>query len=138
MFEKNFEKDFLGSGWKFPVQVDETTGRIKVSSYEEDIKEAIGIIIGTRKGERVMMPGFGCEIHDYAFSTLDYTTINQMENAVAEAIRIWEPRVDQVSTKVTFDQEDKGKVYINVSYVVRTTNNPYNLVYPYFVNEGFV
>lgn len=138
MFEKNFEKDFLGSGWKFPVQVDETTGRIKVSSYEEDIKEAIGIIIGTRKGERVMMPEFGCEIHDYAFSTLDYTTINQMENAVTEAIRIWEPRVDQVSTKVTFDQEDKGKVYINVSYVVRTTNNPYNLVYPYFVNEGFV
>lgn len=62
MEQNDFAKDFLGTGWKFPVEVDEITGRIKMSSYEEDIQEAIGIILKTRKGERMMRPDFGCEL----------------------------------------------------------------------------
>ena len=34
-------ESFLGQGFRFPVQVDEATGRFKMSSYEDDIKEAI-------------------------------------------------------------------------------------------------
>jgi len=37
-------REFLGRGWKFPVGVD-PKGEIKMSEYEQDIKEAIWLIL---------------------------------------------------------------------------------------------
>ena len=46
----NDSKSFLGCGLKFPLQVDPKTGKLAMVSFEEDIKEAIGIIINTIRG----------------------------------------------------------------------------------------
>lgn len=129
-------KGFLGTGFHFPIEVDEATGRMKEVSLEEDISQSIRIIMMTRKGERVMRPEFGCDIHDYVFGTMDYTTLVQMEHAVREALTIWEPRITQVEVAIDSEQEEEGVLLIRISYVVRSTNNPYNLVYPYYINEG--
>lgn len=129
-------KGFLGTGFHFPIEVDEATGRMKTVSLEEDIEQAIRIILMTRKGERVMRPEFGCDIHDYAFDTMDYTTRFQVEQAVREALVMWEPRITNVEVHVNNEQEKEGMLLIEISYVVRSTNNPYNLVYPYYINEG--
>lgn len=129
-------KGFLGTGFHFPIEVDEATGRMKEVSLEEDISQSIRIIMMTRKGERVMRPEFGCDIHDYVFGTMDYTTLVQMEHAVREALTIWEPRITQVEVAIDSGQEEEGVLLIRISYVVRSTNNPYNLVYPYYINEG--
>lgn len=129
-------KGFLGKGWKFPVQVDPVTGRIMMSEYEEDISEAIRIILSTAKGERVMRPGFGCGIHKYVFGLTDVTSLRLLESDVKDAIILWEPRVDDVEVSVDFDQEKSGKLLINIQYVVRTTNNLFNLVYPFYIYEG--
>ena len=51
-------KEFLGRGLKFPLQVDPRTGKLAMVEHEEDIREAIGIILNTMQGERVMRPGF--------------------------------------------------------------------------------
>lgn len=131
-------KDFLGVGWSFPIELDQTTGRIKTSSYEEDIKEAIRIIIKTRKGERVMEPTFGCGIQNYLFDVLDYTTMIQMEHEIEEALTLWEPRITNVQVHIESDQKEVGKMNIQIDYIVRNTNNPFNLVYPYYINEGIL
>lgn len=128
---------FLGKGFKFPVQVDEITGKMKISSYEEDIKEAIYIILMTKKGERVMNPEFGCGVHDYAFGTMDYTSLNMMERAVREALVLWEPRITDIKVDLEVHGEKEGCVLIYIDYIVRSTNNPYNLVFPFYMNEGF-
>lgn len=128
---------FLGKGFKFPVQVDEITGKMKTSSYEEDIKEAIYIILMTKKGERVMNPNFGCGVHDYAFGTMDYTSLNMMERAVREALTFWEPRITDLNVNLEVHEEKEGCLFIHIDYVVRSTNNPYNLVFPFYMNEGF-
>ena len=47
-------KEFLGRGLKFPLQVDPRTGKLAMADQEEDIREAIGIILRTGRGERVM------------------------------------------------------------------------------------
>jgi len=130
---QDWTKGFLGVGWKFPVTVDETTGRIKTSQYEEDIQEAIRIIIMTRKGERVMQPDFGCGIQEYLFEGMDYDTTSQMRLEIQRALVNWEPRITDVEVIV---ETENGQLMINVSYVVRATNNPFNLVYPYFLSEG--
>ena len=62
-------KNFLGSGWKYPVTVD-FEGKIAVSKYETDVEEAILIILGMAKGERVMRPDFGCGIRDFVLLPL--------------------------------------------------------------------
>lgn len=137
MGERNEAGSFLGRGFKFPVQADPATGRMMTSAYEEDISEAVYIILMTRKGERVRTPEFGCGIHDFAFGTTDFTTIKEMERSVEEALILWEPRIRDIDVTVTLDEIEAGKLNVGISYVVRTTNNPYNLVFPFFLNEGF-
>lgn len=132
----SYNKNFLGTGFGFPIKVDKNTGKIYEVSAEEDIKQAIYIIIMTAKGERIMRPDFGCDIHKYVFETLDFTTLSQMESAIKEALILFEPRIVNLEISVVQDKNEGGKVLINISYVVRQTNNPYNLVYPFYINEG--
>lgn len=129
-------KGFLGRGWKFPVQVDSKTGRIMMSEYEEDISEAIRIILRTSKGERVMRSHFGCGINRFVFDLTDDSTLRMMESSIKEGITAWEPRVEAVEVQAKIEKETPGKIAINISYVVRATNNLFNLVYPFYINEG--
>ncbi|MBP1932262.1 GPW/gp25 family protein [Ammoniphilus resinae] len=129
-------KDFLGQGWKFPIEVDSSTGRIKQVQHEEDIAEAIRIIIWTAKGERLMRPDFGCGIDRFLFETNDDTTLRLIEAEIDEAIRMWEPRVHEVQVQVERDATHEEKLLIHVQYEVRNTNNLYNQVYPFYLYEG--
>lgn len=129
-------KAFLGTGWKFPVAVDGATGRIQMSSGEDSIEESVRIIIGTRRGERIMEPEFGCRIWEYSFETVDYTTRYAIKNQVEQALIRWEPRITEVQAEVSDEQVKEGLLLIHVSYVVRSTNNLFNMVYPFYILEG--
>ncbi|MCI8377819.1 MAG: GPW/gp25 family protein [Lachnospiraceae bacterium] len=133
--EQDNPKAFLGVGLKFPVQVDENTGRMKTSSYEEDIKEAVRVILSTKKGERMRNPHFGCGIHKYAFDSLDFTTRSSIKLEVENALAVWEPRIEDIEVAVQIPREE-GVVLVEISYVVRSTNTPFNMVFPYYINEG--
>ncbi len=129
-------KNFLGKGWKFPVTVDTATGKITMSEYEQDIKESIVIILSTAKGERVMRPDFGCGIHDYVFAPINTATVNLIEVSVREALTLWEHRIILNKVEILTDESHNGKLKINIDYQVRTTNNRFNLVYPFYLKEG--
>lgn len=129
-------KEFLGRGWKFPVMVDATTGRISMSEYEQDIKESIWIILSTAKGERVMRPDFGCGIHDLVFAPINTITTNLVENTVREALTLWEPRIELIKVEASTERADEGKMPVSIDYRVRATNNRFNLVYPFYLKEG--
>lgn len=126
---------FLGNGWQFPVNVS-STGKMGMSSYEDDIKEAIWIILGTSKGERTMRPDFGCGIYDYVFAPVNTSTIMLIEASVREALVFWEPRIQITSVKAVADTDEEEKLLINIDYTVRTTNNRFNLVYPFYLKES--
>ena len=83
-----------------------------------------------------MRPDFGCGIFDFVFETMDYGTLSRMEQSVYEALVMWEPRIRDIKVKVLQDGRESGKLNIEISYIVRSTNNPYNLVYPFYINEG--
>jgi hypothetical protein len=128
-------KEFLGAGWKFPVQVT-PSGRIALSQYEEDIKEAIWIILGTAKGERIMRPDFGCGIHDLVFAPINTATLTLVENSVREALTVYESRIELIQVKASAERADEGKLIVSIDYRVRSTNNGFNLVYPFYLKEG--
>lgn len=118
------------------MQVDSKTGRIMMSEYEEDIAEAIRIILSTSKGERLMRPDFGCGVQSFVFGLTDTTTLKLFETEVLEAIVAWEPRVHNVEVKISFDPDNAAKLLVNIQYVVRATNNLFNQVFPFYLNEG--
>src|SRR5215212_61323 len=109
-------KDFLGRGWKFPVAVD-ASGRIALSEYEDDVREAIRIILMTSKGERVMQPDFGAGLSDFA--SMNSTNLGRVQRAVEDALVKWEPRVQVTAVRVEPDQAELGKLLINIDYRVR-------------------
>jgi len=128
-------REFLGTGWKFPFNVDHSR-KVAVSSFEDDIKEAIWTILGTAKGERLMRPDFGCGINEYVFCSMDTLNLHLIENTVREALTKWEPRIEVLGVKVDTRSAEEGKLLINIDYKVRTTNTQFNLVYPFYIKEG--
>ena len=129
-------KDFLGRGWKFPIEVD-ATGRIALSQYEDDIREALRIILLTSKGERLMRPEFGAGLHDFVFESMSATTIGRMQAAIRDALIKWEPRIQVISVDVESEHGEIGKLLIDIEYRVRATNNRFNLVFPFYLKEQF-
>ena len=128
-------KDFLGVGWKYPVRSD-LNGKIALSHYEEDIQEAIRIILGTAKGERVMRPDFGCGVHELVFSPISTATMTLVENSVREALTFWEARIELIRVEASDREAGAGKLLVDIEYKVRVTNNRFNLVHPFYLKEG--
>jgi phage baseplate assembly protein W len=128
-------KAFLGVGWKFVPCVTKD-GRIALVRYENDIREAILIILGTDLGERVMRPDFGAGLNDFVFEPLNSTTLHLVQTRVQEALVTWEPRIDVLDVSVSADTSEHNKLLISVTYRVRATNTQFNLVYPFYLEEG--
>ena len=139
-------KDFLGSGLKFPLQIDRRTGKIAMSLFEEDIEEAVRIIIQTSIGERVMRPEFGSnavcthenelQVAEYAFSPMAHNSKSAIAYDVQEQLVLQEPRIVDVEVETQEQDGNAGTLLIQVEYTVRNTNNRYNRVYPFYLNEG--
>lgn len=123
---------FVGTGWAFPLRTD-ATGGVALVGDEAEIETSIRLILGTTPGERPMRPEFGCAIHDHVFAPADANTAGQITFEVRAALEQWEPRIDVADVTVRFDQADAGTLYIDVRYVVRGTNDPRNLVFPFYV-----
>jgi phage baseplate assembly protein W len=124
--------EILGSGLAFPLQVD-ARGALSLAGGEDDIEQAIELILGTAPGEREMRPEFGCAVHDLVFDTIDAAMIGKLENAIRAALDRWEPRIEVEDLEFDLSHVDDGQLLITISYRVRTTNNQRNLVYPFYV-----
>ena len=127
-------KSFLGTGWSFPPQFT-SKGLVTVSS-EQDIHESLLILLSTTPGERVMQPLYGCGLKAHVFDTLNESSVAVIRDTVEKAILFFEPRVIVERIEVSDEDYREGIVQIHVYYRIRATNNRYNLVYPFYFNEG--
>jgi phage baseplate assembly protein W len=121
---------FVGAGWAFPLRTD-PTGRVALVRRDREIEESIRLILGTAYGERPMRPDFGCEIHDYVLGPVTPDMTGRMASAVRESLVRWEPRIEVEGVDVSLG-EDPGVVYIDIRYSVGETNDPRNLVFPFY------
>jgi phage baseplate assembly protein W len=126
------DPSFIGRGLTFPMAVDQT-GSIALTNGAEDLDRSIRVVLATAPAERVMRPEFGCRIWDLLFEPVNANTLGLMAQAVREAVAQWEPRAEVEEVIVTPDPKDASLVRIVVNYIVRTTNDRRNLVYPFYV-----
>ena len=124
---------FLGKGIKFPIEAN-ARGGFASSRHEEKISESMKIILGTAKGERIMRPNFGCDIHNFSFSVVNTSTLTLIKSAIEEALILWEPRIEVREIDASTERLADGLLMISVAYMVRQTNTEFNLVYPFYIN----
>jgi phage baseplate assembly protein W len=123
--------EFVGAGWAFPLQLDQN-GSFALVSDEREIEQAIRLIIGTAPGERPMRPEFGCAIHDFVFAQANASTAGQIAAEVQASLQRWEPRIEVDDVLVTIEETDHSLLYIDIHYHIRNTNDPRNLVFPFY------
>ncbi len=128
-------REFLGVGWKFPLQVT-PTGTIARARHEQRIEESIYLILSTAKGERVMLPEFGCGIHDLVFAPNNTGTIALVVDSVRKALTAYEARIDVVDVTATSEVDQPNLLLIKVNYRIRANNALGNIVYPFYIREG--
>ena len=124
-------EEFIGAGWAFPVRTDAVGGVALVTS-DHEIEESMRLILGTAVGERPMRPEFGCRIHEYVFAPADATTTGLIAHDVRAALLRWEPRIDVADVRVRPDEDDPSTLYITIDYAIAHSNDPRNLVFPFY------
>ena len=128
-------RSILGTGWKFPIRIN-GRGGFSLSREEQDIAEAIWVVLSTARRDRIMRPEFGCGIHDYVFSPNNASTRGAIAYQVQQALIRWEPRIDVLDIRVQEDPNQPNLLLIDVDYRIRVNNAFHNLVYPFFIQEG--
>jgi Bacteriophage baseplate protein W len=124
-------EQFVGSGWSFPLRIA-PTGGIALVTGDQEIEEAMHLVLATAPGERPMRPEFGCAIHDMVFAPVNEATVGRIQHEVFTCLDRWEPRIEVHDVTVT-PAETPGVLFIDVRYEVRGTNNPRSLVFPFYV-----
>jgi phage baseplate assembly protein W len=127
----------LGTGWAFPVALDAGAAprRLAMSADEESVRQSIFVVLSTARGERVMRPDFGCDLHELAFAVNDRATQATAAFEVREALEAWEPRIELLEVEATAGGERGELLLIAIDYRVRSTDNRFNLVYPFYLDR---
>jgi hypothetical protein len=126
--------DIIGTGWKFPIKVD-ARGRLSWSSGADRIRDAVWIVLATASGERVMRPTFGAGVENYVFEPNSNVSRTRLASAIRDGLTRWEPRISLVNIEVS-QGDEPSLVNVSIDYTIRSTNELFNLVFPFYVQEG--
>ncbi len=127
---------FLGKGWSFPPTFNNTTDTVEMVSDEEDIQQSLQILLSTRKGERIMLPDYGCNLDEMVFESITTSFKTYMSEMIRNAILFYEARINLNSVTIDDSGSTDGVILIIIDYTISTTNSRFNFVYPYYKTEG--
>jgi len=132
MDENVVNREFLGQGWAFPLQID-PRGGFALARGPRDIEQAIRIILETAPGERVMRPEFGCRVKELLFAPRKASTRGALIETVESALARWEPRIEVQAVDVSDDPAHDGAWLVEVRYTIKDTHDTRSIVYPFFI-----
>jgi phage baseplate assembly protein W len=133
---ENIQKEFLGSGWSFPVTFSAENHQLQLTKYETNINEMINLIMQTTFGERPFSPQFGSGLQTFFFRDMRPTLQGEIREAVKTALLNNEPRIKVLAVQVAFADLQDGLVEVTIDYIFNQTNTRHNYVYPFYIKEG--
>lgn len=116
--------DFFGQGVQYPMSV--SAGRLRRSSGEDRIFEAIELILQTPRGTCPLDPDFGVDLDAYD----PVQSATNVAWRIAEAIERSEPRIGDL--EVAIIGADEASVTVDVRFVPVGSNTRHNRVYPFY------
>lgn len=130
------DQSFWGKGWSFPPSFSATNGQVLMSEGQREIEDSLKILLGTSQGERFMAPGYGLNLQDQLFDSLNTTAKNLLIDRIKRTLLVYEPRINVIEITLGDSLLNEGKLLINLDYEVRASNSRFNLVYPYYLHDG--
>jgi phage baseplate assembly protein W len=109
---------------------------VMMSENDQDINESLHILLNTTLGERIMLPGYGCNLIDLLFENIDLTIKTIFKDQIETAILYHEPRIDPIKIQIIDEGALEGRVTIHIEYKIRITNSRHNVVFPFYKLEG--
>jgi phage baseplate assembly protein W len=109
-----------GRGISFPPRVG-SDGRVAWSVGEENIRQAIRIILMTEQRERLRLPEFGGGLRQFLFEPNTVSTRHSIEDRITKALVRWEPRIRVESVVVDTDPSDPESAIATVTYDLVST-----------------
>jgi phage baseplate assembly protein W len=110
----------FGRGISFPPRLS-ADGRMVWSEGEQNIREAIRVILLTEERERINLPSFGGGLSQYLFEPNTVMTRHSIEDRIARALATWEPRIQVESVDVAPDPDDPQAVIATITYKLVAT-----------------
>ena len=127
----------LGQGLKFPFQFHRRSGGARISTAtsrdQQHIHESIRQILGTRRGERFLLPEFGSRLHELLFEGNDAILQGLLRHEVIDALTRWEPRIIIDEVGMT---PESHVLHVDIRYRLINSQVPGNLVYPFYRGEA--
>lgn len=127
---------FLGTGWAFPPAFDGPAGAAAMAAGEDDVHQALRILLATRPGERVMRPTWGAGLRRFVFEAMDQNLLTALRDAIERAVRFHEPRVLLERVDITADDAPEGRLTLSLHYRLRSANVRHNLVLPFYLDPA--
>ncbi|MFT5890109.1 MAG: phage baseplate assembly protein W [Dokdonia sp.] len=134
--QTNKQKEFLGSGWSFPVTFSSGNYQLVLTRYEKNIEDSIDVIMQTSFGERPLEPQFGSGLQRYFFKKMDETLKGEIKKTVESALLDNEPRINVLNVEVVFADIQNGLIDVKIDYEYNQTNTRHNYVFPFYIKEG--
>jgi len=129
------EGDFRGSGWRFPI-LPQAGGGLGYIGLDDNVAQSVELLLRTAAGERLMRPEFGTTVPSMVFESDSEQNLFQLEQALLDALRRWEPRVEVERVQAVADPAQPGVARVTVAYRVLRTNTVRNLVFPFYLLGG--
>lgn len=76
------------------------------------IKNDLIQLLKTIPGERVMMPEFGVGLQAYQFELFDYSVSAQIKNAIIDAVKKYDPRLNIQDIDISQSEKQPNLIYI--------------------------
>ncbi|QFT76046.1 GPW/gp25 family protein [Erythrobacter sp. THAF29] len=118
----------MSRGWMFLFGAggglrEMSRGSPRLVEGDRTVRQALMMLLGTRPGERVMRPEWGCPLHRVLFQPNDGATAGLAIHYVRQSIARHEPRVEVRSVTAAADRARPECLDIRLEYRVRTTGN---------------
>ena len=127
--------DIVGKGWRFPIEPD-ASGGLGYVGEEQNVEQSLRILLQTDRGQRVMRPDFGCIAGRLVFAPGSDHFLRELERAVREAVRDWEPRLELGDVRAEVSPRDETLALVTIDYRIRASNTRGNLVYPFYLRDS--
>ncbi len=126
---------FLGAGWRFPPRF-QRNGDVLMTHDEQDIEASLKILLGTTPGERIMFPKYGLNMQELLFEPMSTTAQTLLQERIKTTLLIYESRINVLKVEIDETQLPEGRLVLSIDYEIRATNSRFNLVYPFYLNDG--
>lgn len=106
-------------GILLPIQRGNTGYFNQGRDITTQMKSNLTNLLLTKRGERIMQPNFGCDVHSLVFEPLTDDTIANIRGSIDSAIKTWMPFITVVDMKVQKD-ETYNNVFVQVTFSIST------------------